>query len=172
MLRRAAVRRGRGVTRGEAPRAGIRVRARASHSKARSCPPMSDMPGLGNPLGDEPSAELSLSEQSIVSRTEDAEIVGRLAAPARPRFFVVELSGLACSAALSVAAHERAAQPIPRRDDAHDRLTSARGVSRRIPASGCAAPRTGPRGVRDAEGFDAARRAARPSTFARPSEFQ
>jgi hypothetical protein len=91
---------------------------------------MSDMPGLGNPLGDEPSAELSLSEQSIVSRTEDAEIVGRLAAPARPRFFVVELSELACSAALSVAAHERAAQPIPRRDDAHDRLTSARGVSR------------------------------------------
>jgi hypothetical protein len=112
MLGRAAARRRRsaawrGPTRGE---------TRASHSKARSRAPISTARGLCCPLGDELSAELPLREQSIVSRTEDVKIVDGLAAPARPRLFVVDLSEPRRGAALPVATHERAAQPASRRD--------------------------------------------------------
>jgi hypothetical protein len=50
-----------------------------------------------------------------VCPTEHAEILDCLATPARPRFFVVDLSELSRRAALPVTAHERASQPVSSR---------------------------------------------------------
>jgi hypothetical protein len=72
-----------------------------------------------NSVRNELSAEIPLGEQPIVSSAQDSEIVDRLPAAARPRFFVVDLHEFTRRAALPVAPDERASQAVPRDDLPH-----------------------------------------------------
>jgi hypothetical protein len=67
-----------------------------------------------NSVRNDLSAEIAFGEQSMMSGAQDAEIVDRLAATARPRILVMDLNELAGCAALPIAAYERAPQTVSR----------------------------------------------------------
>jgi hypothetical protein len=69
-----------------------------------------------NPVRDERSTEVSLREQTIVRRARDSKIADAFRSAACPSLLVVNLCELGCATALPVAAHERTAETIPRRD--------------------------------------------------------
>ena len=87
-----------------------------------------------NAIRNELPAEVPLGKETIVCRAEDSKLLGRLAATARPRLFVMDLREPGRAATLSTAPDERATQAIPCRD------LPLRAV-RDVAAAGSARPR-------------------------------